>query len=222
MDNIASFGYWVRRRRKALDLTQDVLAQQVGCSVFTIRKIERDERRPSRQIAELLADHLVIPAEEREYFLSMARGEFVASMPSPLEDIPPPTFLQDSKEPSADSDSPFVARELELAQLDRFLEDALTGKGRVVFAIGEAGTGKTTLIQEFSRRAQATHSQLIVAGGRCQAFTGVGDPYLPFREILGLLTGDVEARWNTGAIRQEQALRLWAHHALYGSGAGRS
>jgi adenylate cyclase len=35
-----------------MDLTQDVLAQQVGCSVFTIRKIERDERRPSRQIAE--------------------------------------------------------------------------------------------------------------------------------------------------------------------------
>jgi DNA-binding XRE family transcriptional regulator len=42
MDDHASFGYWVRRRRKALDLTQDALAQQVGCSVMTIRKIEGD------------------------------------------------------------------------------------------------------------------------------------------------------------------------------------
>ena len=210
MDNIASFGYWVRRRRKAIDLTQEVLAQQVGCSVFTIRKIERDERRPSRQIAELLADHLVIPTEEREHFLRMARGEFVTSMPSPIEDLPPPAFLQGDKEPAPDDASPFVARELELTQLGRFLEDALTGKGRVAFAIGEAGTGKTTLVQEFSRRAQIAHDQLIVAGGNCQALTGVGDPYLPFREILGLLSGDVEARWTTGAIDQEQARRLWA------------
>jgi predicted ATPase/DNA-binding XRE family transcriptional regulator len=210
MDNISSFGYWVRRRRKAMDLTQEVLAQQVGCSVFTIRKIERDERRPSRQIADLLADHLAIPTEERDYFLSMARGEFVASMPSPIEDLPPPAFLQVDQESATDNDSPFVARQLELTQLDSFLEDVLTGKGRVAFAIGEAGTGKTTLVQEFSQRAQATDSQLIVVGGNCQAFTGVGDPYLPFREILGLLTGDVEARWTTGVIGQEQARRLWA------------
>jgi transcriptional regulator with XRE-family HTH domain len=210
MDNIASFGYWVRRRRKAMDLTQAVLAQQVGCSVFTIRKIERDERRPSRQIAELLADHLAIPTEERDHFHSMARGEFVTAAPSPLKDLPPPAFLQVDQEPSTGDDSPFVARQLELAQLDKFLEDALTGKGRVAFAIGEAGTGKTSLVQEFSNRALATHSQLIVAGGNCQAITGVGDPYLPFREILGLLTGDVEARWVTGATDREQARRLWA------------
>ncbi len=210
MDNIASFGYWVRRRRKAIDLTQDVLAQQVGCSVFTIRKIERDERRPSRQIAELLAEHLAIPTEEREHFLRMARGELVPSIPSPVEDLPPPPFLQIDKKPATGDDTPFVARQLELTQLDSFLEDALTRKGRIAFAIGEAGTGKTTLVQEFSQRAQATHDNLIVAGGNCQAIIGVGDPYLPFREILGLLSGDVEARWMTGAISQEQALRLWA------------
>ncbi|HMT20921.1 MAG TPA: helix-turn-helix transcriptional regulator, partial [Promineifilum sp.] len=43
------------RRRKALDLTRAGLAQQVSCSSETIKKIERDERRPSRQVAELLA-----------------------------------------------------------------------------------------------------------------------------------------------------------------------
>jgi transcriptional regulator with XRE-family HTH domain len=58
MEDNASFGYWVRRRRKALDLTQQALAQQVGCALSTIRKIETDARRPSRQIAELLAEQL--------------------------------------------------------------------------------------------------------------------------------------------------------------------
>ncbi len=37
-----SFGAWVRRRRKALDLTQAALAQRVGCAEVTIRKLEAD------------------------------------------------------------------------------------------------------------------------------------------------------------------------------------
>ncbi|MBI3166213.1 MAG: helix-turn-helix transcriptional regulator, partial [Chloroflexi bacterium] len=44
-----SFGTWVKRRRKALDLTQQELARQIGCSPSLIFKIESDERRPSRQ-----------------------------------------------------------------------------------------------------------------------------------------------------------------------------
>jgi hypothetical protein len=41
MDGDASFGYWVRRRHKALDLTQDALARQVGCAETTIRGSRR-------------------------------------------------------------------------------------------------------------------------------------------------------------------------------------
>ena len=46
MAESASFGAWLRRRRKALDLTQKAFADQVGCSVVTIRKLERDAQRP--------------------------------------------------------------------------------------------------------------------------------------------------------------------------------
>ncbi len=74
MERTDSFGYWVRRRRKALDLTQRALAVQVGCAPVTIKKIEADERRPSHQMAELLADCLLIPPEERDDFISSARG----------------------------------------------------------------------------------------------------------------------------------------------------
>jgi len=35
MEHTASFGYWLRRRRKALDLTQADLVQRVGCSLDT-------------------------------------------------------------------------------------------------------------------------------------------------------------------------------------------
>jgi predicted ATPase len=41
------------------------------------------------------------------------------------------------------------------------------------------------------------------------AYTGAGDPYLPFRQSLSLLSGDVEASWSAGDIDKEQALRLW-------------
>lgn len=76
-----SFDDWVRRRRKALNLTQEQLADLVGCSPSAIRKFESDERRPSFQIAELLATHLEIPADQRPLFLRMARGEIQVEKP---------------------------------------------------------------------------------------------------------------------------------------------
>ena len=69
-----SFGYWLKRKRKARDLTQAELANQVFCSLATIRKIEAQERRPSRIIAERLADVFAIPQKDREAFLQFARG----------------------------------------------------------------------------------------------------------------------------------------------------
>ena len=78
MESINSFGYWMRRRRKALDLTQDALARQAGCALGTLKKLETDERRPSRQLAERLADCLAIPAAERAAFLTAARAELAS------------------------------------------------------------------------------------------------------------------------------------------------
>jgi predicted ATPase/predicted Ser/Thr protein kinase len=120
-----------------------------------------------------------------------------------------PPFLQ-AGEGEAEAALPvFVARERELDKLSDFLKRACQGQGRVAFVTGDAGSGKTALIQEFCRRALESHPELVVAGGKCNAQTGVGDPYLPFIEILNLLTGAVEARYEAGIISREQALRLW-------------
>jgi transcriptional regulator with XRE-family HTH domain len=74
METTNSFGYWIRRQRKALDLTQQALAERVGCSLAAIKKIEGDERKPSRQIAERMADVLGVPGNQRELFIEYARG----------------------------------------------------------------------------------------------------------------------------------------------------
>ena len=102
----------------------------------------------------------------------------------------------------------FVAREHELGRLNEFLDSSLKGQGQVCFVTGEAGAGKTALIREFAVRAQAKHDDLIVAVGSCDSQTGTGDPYSPFREVLSLLTGDVDAKAAQGSLSKENARRL--------------
>ncbi|MBL7183248.1 MAG: AAA family ATPase [Anaerolineae bacterium] len=158
----------------------------------------------------LLAEELgVKPAKETTRLYEQIRdGELKAPVPSPIRAAEPPAFLYE-EEPIEVERPIFVARERELAQLGGFLDLTLAGQGRVVFVTGEAGSGKTALVQEFTRRIQDAHADLVVASGNGNAYTGIGDPYLPFREVLGLLTGDVEARWAAGAIIKERARRLW-------------
>ena len=102
----------------------------------------------------------------------------------------------------------FVAREREIAQLNRALSLALAGQGRVVAVTGEAGTGKTALLRHFAQHAQREHLRLIVVGGRCSAFAGLGEPLLPFREILQSLTGETQGGWTGVHGDPEQVRRL--------------
>jgi adenylate cyclase len=104
----------------------------------------------------------------------------------------------------------FVARDYELEQLGSFLDRSLDGQGQVCFVTGNAGSGKTALVGEFIRRAQELDPDLLAALGTCNAQTGIGDPYLPFRELLGVLTGDVEGKATEGVIGPENSRRLRA------------
>jgi tRNA A-37 threonylcarbamoyl transferase component Bud32/tetratricopeptide (TPR) repeat protein len=102
----------------------------------------------------------------------------------------------------------FVAREQELVRLRALLGEAIAGHGRVAFVTGDAGTGKTALLSAFACNAEAHHPRLVVASGKCDAHTGAGDPYMPFREILLLLTGDVDELHAAGTLTAEHARRL--------------
>lgn len=102
----------------------------------------------------------------------------------------------------------FVGRQRELAQLEESLTLTLGGQGQVRLLAGEAGAGKSALLQEFTHRAQQGHKDLIAAAGVCNYLDGKGDPYLPFREVLAMLTGDAETGVAQGRVSQDSASRL--------------
>jgi len=104
------------------------------------------------------------------------------------------------------SGTPFVARQRELAGLEAALEAVLYGQGRLVLVSGEAGSGKTALLSEFARRAAARYPDLLVVGGRCNAYSGLGQPYLPFIECVQMLAGEWDTLpWATSLGQEQQA-----------------
>ncbi|HEX2483842.1 MAG TPA: AAA family ATPase, partial [Myxococcota bacterium] len=80
-----------------------------------------------------------------------------------------------------------VGRDAELEQLERWFEDAKAGVRRVVFVSGEAGIGKTALVDAFLRAAEADGVR--AARGQCVEHFGAGEAYLPLLEALGRLGG---------------------------------
>ncbi|MGD2049828.1 MAG: helix-turn-helix domain-containing protein [Chloroflexota bacterium] len=150
------FGEWLKRRRKALDLTQAELAQCAGCSVFAVRKIETGERRPSKQLAALLADCLNIPFEDQETFIRVARGELYVDRLD-RSSFEPAAGTRPTSPPAAPptnlsaSPTPLVGREPEMVALSRLLHDP---QCRLLTLLGPGGIGKTRLAIEVASRHQ--------------------------------------------------------------------
>src|SRR5262245_16251517 len=91
-DDIFSFGTWVRLRRQARVLTRAELAQQIGVAEVSVRKIEADERRPSPQVAALLAAQLGLATDEQALFVQIARGVLaVNQLPPPIPGLAAPS-----------------------------------------------------------------------------------------------------------------------------------
>jgi adenylate cyclase len=159
----------------------------------------------------VLADELGVEPEAETTELSRRIRDDKLEIPFPVQErqpiSPPPAFLD---EQAAEIEPPvFVARQRELARLQSYLGRALEGQGGVAFVTGGPGLGKTAFLGEFARRAMDAHPDLLVAKGNCSAISGAGDPYLPFREVMAMLTGDVESRWQAGTISRDHARRLW-------------
>jgi predicted ATPase/DNA-binding XRE family transcriptional regulator len=94
MEDDASFGHWLTLRRQTMHVQRTELAARIGCAVVTLQKIESDERRPSRQVAERIAEQLDIPHHERETFIRVARGELpVDRLALPQPKVAHPTNL---------------------------------------------------------------------------------------------------------------------------------
>lgn len=173
-----------------------------GVALLTLGRHRLKDMKYPERITQLVIDDL--PSE----FPSLTSLEALPSDdPLSLKSAHLPAFLEEAE---AEPQPPvFVARELELDVLNSFLKNAVEGLGSVVFVTGGPGLGKTALLEEFGRLSIDTYPDLLVVGGECSAYRGIGDPYLPFRRMMAMLTGDVEAEWASGAINREDALRLW-------------
>jgi transcriptional regulator with XRE-family HTH domain len=172
MREVSSFGAWLKRRRKALDLTQADLARLVGCAVVSIRKIEADEQRPSRQTAERIAQHLQIAPEEQATFVQVARlglDEVPPALPIPaiaqLPQAPPPAQRAVSGAAQSASDG-----------------SAARPSGTVTFLFSDI-EGSTDLWEhtpEAMRRSLARHDQIMsdaIAAAGGYAYKTIGDAF---------------------------------------------
>src|SRR6516165_9821078 len=75
-----------------------------------------------------------------------------------------------------------VGREAELSTLEDALLSALRGDGGVVIVGGEAGMGKTRLVNSLAATARRL-SVVVISGGCSEAELSL--PYLPFLEAIG-------------------------------------
>ncbi len=147
MEAIASisFGQWLKKKRRALDLTQNELAKRVGCATITIQKIEANQRRPSKQMAMLLAEQLGISLEECQAFVRFARAGSGGHRYTGFHELNHQGVwslfpLQLSNFPA--QPTPLIGRDQEIATARKYV---LGGGVRLLTFVGPPGVGKTRL-----------------------------------------------------------------------------
>jgi non-specific serine/threonine protein kinase len=115
-------------------LTQQELADRAGCARITLRRIEADALKPSKELALILLEKLGIPEIERPQWVQFARG---------LSGFPEKSIYPSTSHPNTNLPTPltsFIGREKEQAEIKH-----LIAKNRLVTLAGAGGIGKTRL-----------------------------------------------------------------------------
>lgn len=137
------FHAWLRQLRKSRDLTQETFAQQAGCAVSTIRKLEQAALRPSRDLALHLAQALKLVPDEAVQFVRLARGEAAPAARPPQSTSPSPFATEECPFIALPHLlTPFIGREDEVEYLVGQFADPTV---RLLTLTGPGGVGKTRL-----------------------------------------------------------------------------
>jgi predicted ATPase/DNA-binding winged helix-turn-helix (wHTH) protein len=141
------------------------LREAFGDEAKSPRYIETAHRRGYRFIGPVSEGQLTSPAIE------VQKAERFSAYPLP---VPPPT------------DMSILGREEALAQMMGWLDKAMAAVTQVVFVTGEAGIGKTTVVEAFLQQARRLQD-IWIARGQCLEQYGAGEAYLPVLECLSRL-----------------------------------
>src|SRR5499433_703746 len=153
---------------------------------------------------------------------------FVAPV-TPVEAAPPPAPVAPLQSPIAALAMPpapgfaptpaplLVAREAEVATLHQWLANALQGERHLGFITGEAGIGKTTLVDTFVAQLVG-QAPLWIGRGQCIEQYGAGEAYLPLLEALGQMGRTPDGPQLVALLRQQAPSWLLQLPALLSPG----
>ncbi len=175
-------------------VTKQQILDSVWSGTFVSDAVLKDS---IRQLREALSDQADSPvyietAHRRGYrFIGklseiVSTGNMENAGPGVAEKAPPTRLIP------VRSPEDVLDRESELARMRQWLEHALAGERQVVFVTGEAGIGKTTLVQAFLEQT-ADVAGIRIARGQCLEHYGAGEPYMPVLDAFSRL-GRTEAR----------------------------
>jgi hypothetical protein len=122
---------------------------------------------------QMLRSEFQIPSQESPRWRVQSRE------PEPQSTVLPPAQTRDAGRQTPDFH--LVGRDAELAQLHKGFNTALSGERQVIFVSGEAGIGKTTLIDAFLAQIR-DHADVRITSGQCVEQYGPGEAYLPLLE----------------------------------------
>ena len=166
---------------------------------------------PARSAARLAdqaaADHVLIAPETARlvrYDYETEAAEAL-TLPGSVEAVEPRYVTRqvdaEDRLGTKQSETTFTGRTRESADLEQGLAAVLAGTGRFITVVGEAGLGKSRLLDEFASHAEGTAT---VVYGRCHSH-GKNTPYLPF---LGILRAVLFVDAGDRAADEQVAIRL--------------
>ena len=97
--------------------------------------------------------------------------------------------------------SDMLGRDDNLAQLNGWLQRALAGQRQTVFVTGEAGIGKTTLVESFLRDV-GPKREILIGRGQCLEQYGAGEAYLPVLDAFSRLAHEPRGDFIVEQLRQ--------------------
>ena len=105
---------------------------------------------------------------------------------TPNQEVGSVRTIPSSHLPAEDSSWGFVGRDEALTRMRSWLQKMLEGERQIIFVTGEAGIGKTALVDTFVRSI-ASDRRIRIGRGQCLEQYGTGEAYLPLLEAIGRL-----------------------------------